>query len=44
MILFAFGTRPEYLKINALVNEFKYRKLEYKVLFTGQHSNIAQFD
>lgn len=40
MILFTYGTRPEYLKTKPLIEEFKRVGLPYKVLCTGQHKNI----
>lgn len=41
MILVVYGTRPEFIKVKPLINEFKKQKIEYKILFTGQHKNIA---
>jgi len=43
MILLTFGTRPEYLKIKPLIKEFIKNNIDYKILFTGQHLNIADF-
>ena len=41
MILIAFGTRPEYIKIKSLIDIFIQNKFEkYKLLFTGQHEQI----
>ena len=39
MILIGFGTRPEYIKIKPLLEEFE-GKIEYKLLFTGQHTDL----
>jgi UDP-N-acetylglucosamine 2-epimerase (non-hydrolysing) len=41
MILVVYGTRPEYIKIKPLINEFDSQKIKYKILFTGQHKDIA---
>ena len=47
MILMAFGTRPEYIKIKPLIEEMQ-GKIPFKLLFTGQHvdllSNVADQD
>ena len=40
MILFSFGTRPEYLKIKPLIKEFNKENLPYRLLFTGQHEDL----
>ena len=39
MILIGFGTRPEYIKIKPLMDEFD-GKIDYKLLFTGQHTDL----
>jgi UDP-N-acetylglucosamine 2-epimerase (non-hydrolysing) len=44
MILFTYGTRPEYLKVKPLINEFKKRGLPYEVMTTGQHNDIIPKD
>ena len=41
MILVVYGTRPEFIKIKPLIDEMKLNKLNFKVLFTGQHKDIA---
>lgn len=41
MILIAYGTRPEFIKIKPLMNEMNKRGIKYKTLFTGQHTDIA---
>lgn len=41
MILFVFGTRPEYIKVKPLIDNYRGK---YKVLFTGQHKNIVPKD
>lgn len=40
MILFCFGTRPEWLKIKPIVNLLN--KDEYSLLFTGQHEDLLK--
>ena len=44
MILIAYGTRPEYIKIKPLVDELKFNNIDFKILFTGQHKDIAPKD
>jgi len=41
MLLISFGTRPEYIKIKPLLEEFG-GKLPYALLFTGQHTNLLE--
>jgi UDP-N-acetylglucosamine 2-epimerase (non-hydrolysing) len=43
MLLIAYGTRPEYIKIKPLIDELE-GKIPFKVLFTGQHLHIAPKD
>jgi UDP-N-acetylglucosamine 2-epimerase (non-hydrolysing) len=38
MILFCFGTRPEWLKIKPLLSKLQ----NYKLLFTGQHADLLK--
>jgi UDP-N-acetylglucosamine 2-epimerase (non-hydrolysing) len=40
MLLIAYGTRPEWLKIKPLIIELKKTNIRFCVLFTGQHENI----
>jgi UDP-N-acetylglucosamine 2-epimerase len=40
-ILFVFGTRPEFIKIKPIIDKYDGT---YKVLFTGQHKDIAPKD
>ncbi len=40
MILFSYGTRPEWIKIKPLLNEFDRNQKAYMVLFTGQHQDL----
>ena len=40
MILFCFGTRPEWLKIKPILNLMD--KSKYKLLFTGQHPDLLK--
>lgn len=44
MILLTYGTRPEYIKIKPLIREFKNEEIPFKILFTGQHKDIANFE
>ena len=44
MILLTYGTRPEYIKIKPLIKEFKNYNMPFKILFTGQHKDIANGD
>ena len=41
MILLAYGTRPEYIKIKPLIKEFNNKQIPFKILFTGQHKDIV---
>jgi len=41
MILLAYGTRPEYIKLKSLIHEFDMNNYPYKILFTGQHETIS---
>jgi len=43
MILLCYGTRPEWIKIKPLIEQFKRNNFEYKILFTGQHQDIGTF-
>ena len=40
MILISFGTRPEYIKIKPLLKEFSKQDIDYKLLLTGQHTDL----
>lgn len=40
-ILLAYGTRPEWIKIKPLVNEFKKNGIIPITLFTGQHKDLV---
>jgi UDP-N-acetylglucosamine 2-epimerase len=44
MILITYGTRPEYIKIKPLLKEMSNSNISFKVLFTGQHKDIAPKD
>lgn len=44
MILVAYGTRPEYIKIKPLLVKMDLLGVKYKTVFTGQHSNIVGND
>ena len=41
MLLISFGTRPEYIKIKPLLEEFD-GKIPYALLFTGQHTSLLE--
>jgi UDP-N-acetylglucosamine 2-epimerase len=43
MILLSYGTRPEYIKIKPLIDIFNLNNYPYKILFTGQHQDLAVF-
>jgi len=40
MLLISFGTRPEYLKLKLVMDNFDNNNHSYCVLFTGQHSDL----
>ena len=40
MILVAFGTRPEWIKIRPVLEQFRRGQIAYKILSTGQHCDI----
>ena len=40
MYLVCYGTRPELLKLIPLINKMKIEKMNYKVLFSGQHKDL----
>lgn len=42
-VLFAYGTRPEWIKIAPVMREMDKRGIKYKTLFTGQHEDIGDF-
>lgn len=41
MILISFGTRPEYIKLKPIIDEFEKELLPFQILFTGQHDMLA---
>ena len=41
MYLLGYGTRPEAIKLFPLAIELQKRKIPFKVLFTGQHEDLA---
>ena len=43
-LLIAYGTRPEYIKIKPLLPELDKANINYTVLYTGQHADIAPTD
>lgn len=44
MMLLAFGTRPEYIKLKPLINVLKQKSVKFKVVFTGQHPDLVDAD
>lgn len=42
MILVAYGTRPEIIKLFPVINELKVQKSPFKTLFTGQHLDLYE--
>jgi len=42
MILIAFGTRPEIIKLSPVIKELQKRGLGYKTVFTGQHDELYE--
>jgi len=41
MLLIAYGTRPEWIKIKPIVDLLDKRNLPYTLLFTGQHTTLV---
>lgn len=39
-VLVAFGTRPEWIKLQPVIQEFKKRKCNHQVLYVAQHEDI----
>jgi UDP-N-acetylglucosamine 2-epimerase (non-hydrolysing) len=37
-----FGTRPEYLKLKCLIDEFKNKQIEHQVIYVSQHETIDE--
>lgn len=44
MILVAYGTRPEYIKLEPLLYQFKVQAVQNIVMFIGQHMDIVRND
>jgi UDP-N-acetylglucosamine 2-epimerase (non-hydrolysing) len=42
MILIAYGTRPEWLKVKPVIEELKKNNLQFLTLFTGQHEDLVE--
>jgi len=42
MILVAYGTRPEIIKLFPIINELKVQRLPFKTLFTGQQLDLYE--
>ena len=41
-ILFAYGTRPEIIKLSPVIREMKNRNIPFKTVFTGQHHELYE--
>ena len=39
MILIAFGTRPEWIKLAPVINKIR-GTIPYRLVFTGQHTDL----
>tara|TARA_R110002051_G_scaffold11808_2_gene42533 strand:+ start:3755 stop:4738 length:984 start_codon:yes stop_codon:yes gene_type:complete len=44
MILLTYGTRPEYIKLRPLIEEFKRESVDCKVVQIGQHTSLLNDD
>ena len=44
MNLVAYGTRPEWIKLQPLINILKENQHDVRVLFTGQQKDIGEFE
>ena len=42
MILVAYGTRPEVIKLFAVIRELRRREIPHKTLFSGQHTDLYE--
>ena len=42
MIVFSYGTRPEYIKVKPIIDAFKDKGIPYRTLFTGQHLDLVK--
>jgi len=42
MILIAYGTRPEIIKLFPVVNELRSRRIPFRTLFTGQQTDLYE--
>lgn len=42
MILIAYGTRPEVIKLFPIIRAFKEKNIQFKTLFTGQHTDLYE--
>lgn len=40
-LLVTYGTRPEFIKVKPLIDKLIEYKISYKILFTGQHTEIG---
>lgn len=44
MMLITYGTRPEYIKVKPLIDEFMRNGVKVKLLYVRQHDDIKRFD
>ena len=42
MILFSYGTRPEFIKVKPIIDAFELNQIPYRTLFTGQHLDLIK--
>ena len=41
-VIICFGTRPEIIKLFPIINELKNRNINFKTVFTGQHTDLYE--
>lgn len=41
MLLIAYGTRPEWLKVKPIIEVLTKKKLQFRTVFTGQHKDLV---
>ncbi len=44
MFLIVYGTRPEYIKVKSLIHLMREEGLQFKTLFTGQHTDLVEVE
>lgn len=42
MLMIAYGTRPEWLKVKPVIDTYKINQAPFKLLFTGQHDSLIE--